>query len=73
MFKDNLPSLEQAFDSACPPYQDALHKSSYNYKLKFNPQHAKTKRTRNRNVSSDTPHMGTEVISMQVKFGVGSN
>ena len=43
----NISSDEQAFDSACPPYQDALHKSGYNYKLKFNPQHAKTKRSRN--------------------------
>jgi hypothetical protein len=29
----NISSDEQAFDSACPPYEDVLHKSGCNYKL----------------------------------------
>ena len=57
----NISSDEQAFDSACPPYQDALHKSGYNYKLKYNPQHAKTKRTRNRNVIWFNPPYNSNV------------
>ena len=57
----NISSDEQAFDSACPPYQYALHKSGYNYKLKYNPQHAKTKRTRNRNVIWFNPPYNSNV------------
>ena len=57
----NISSDEQAFHSTCPPYQDALHKSGYNYKLKYNPQHAKTKRTRNRNVIWFNPPYNSNV------------
>ena len=37
----SISSDEQAFKSACPPYQDALHKSGYRYNLNYNPQISK--------------------------------
>ena len=42
--------VDSVFDSAIPPYQEALRRSGYNYKLKYNPQPTKPKRTRSRNV-----------------------
>ena len=33
----NISSDKSAFDSAIPPYQEALRRSGYNYKLQYNP------------------------------------
>ena len=46
----NISSDKSAFDSAIPPYQEALRRSGYNYKLQYNPQPTKPKRSRTRNV-----------------------
>ncbi len=45
----NISSDTQSFDSAAPPYQEALQKSGFDYKLHYNPQLPKPKRYRNRN------------------------
>ena len=46
----NISSDKKTFDSAVPPYQEALQKSGYNYKLQCNPQPSTPKRSRSRNV-----------------------
>ena len=46
----NISSDKSAFDSAIPPYQEALRRIGYNYKLQYNPQPTKSKRSRSRNV-----------------------
>ena len=51
----NISSDEQAFDSAIPPYQEVLKKSSYDHQLRFNQSPPKTKRKRSRNVTWYNP------------------
>jgi hypothetical protein len=34
----NISSDKQSFESAVPPYQEALRKSGFNYVLNYNPQ-----------------------------------
>ena len=46
----NISSDKRSFDSASPPYQEALKKSGFDYNLKYNPQPPKPKRHRNRYV-----------------------
>ena len=46
----NISSDKQSFDSAIPPYQEALQKSGYDCKLDYNPQPPKSKRSRSRNI-----------------------
>lgn len=46
----NISSNQQSFDSAIPPYQEALKRSGYNYALKFHPQPTQPKKSRTRNV-----------------------
>ena len=41
---------QECFNSAIPPYQEALRRSGYNYKLQYNPPPTKPKRSRSRNV-----------------------
>ena len=46
----NISSDKQSFDTAIPPYQEALKRSGYGYNLNFNPQPPNPKRPRSRNV-----------------------
>ena len=46
----NISSDKQSFESAIPPYQEALKKSGYDHQLAFNPQPPKEKHSRRRNV-----------------------
>jgi hypothetical protein len=43
----NISSDKQSFESAAPPYQEALRKIGFNYVLNYNPQAPKPKRYRN--------------------------
>ena len=38
-----LSANKQVFDSACPPYQEALQKSGYDFKLTYEPPSQSTK------------------------------
>ena len=49
----NISSYKNAFDSAVPPYQEALQKDGYKFKLHYNPQPSKSKRSRNNIVLSN--------------------
>ena len=46
----HISSVKQSFEAACPPYQEALSKSGYEFKLHYNTEPTKPKRTRSRNV-----------------------
>ena len=46
----DISSDMQSFKAACPLYQDALSKSGYKFKLHYNPDPPKPKRTWSRNV-----------------------
>ena len=46
----HISSDKQSFESACPPYQEALSKSGYKFRLHYNPEPPKPKRSRSRNV-----------------------
>ena len=46
----NISSDKQAFDSAIPPYQNALKRTSYDFKLNFKPQPPRPKRSGNRHI-----------------------
>lgn len=59
----NISSDKQSFDSAIPPYQEALQRSGYNYQLNFNPQPPKPKRNRNRNVIWFNPPYSSNVAT----------
>ncbi len=48
----NISSDTQSFDSAAPPYQEALRKSGFDYKLHYNPQPPKPKR----HIETGTPY-----------------
>ena len=57
----NISSDKQSFDSTVRPYQEALEKSGYEYQLHFNPQPAKQKRQRYRNVTWFNPPYSANV------------
>ena len=59
----NISSDKQSFDSAIPPYQEALQKSGYDYKLDYNPQPPKPKRSRSRNIIWFNPPYNSNVIT----------
>ena len=53
-----ISSNEEVFNNAAPPYQEALNKSGFNYKLKFDPEASKPNpkpRNRNRNITWFNP------------------
>ena len=63
-----ISSSKEIFDSACPPYQEALNKSGYNYKLAFNPNlpSARNEPNRKRNITYFNPP-----FSCSVKTNIG--
>ena len=63
-----ISSSKEIFDSACPPYQEALNKSGYNYKLTFNPNlpSARNEPNRKRNITYFNPP-----FSCSVKTNIG--
>ena len=53
----NISSDRRSFDSAAPPYQEALRKSGFDYNLSYNPQTPKPKRDKKRNtIWFNPPH-----------------
>ena len=65
----NISSDRRSFDSAAPPYQEALKKSGFDYNLKYNPQPPKPKRHRNRNVIwFNPPHSVNVATNIGHKF-----
>ena len=65
----NISSDKNAFDSAVPPYQEALQKSGYNFKLQYNPQPSKPKRSRSRNIIwFNPPYNSTVSTNIGYKF-----
>ena len=59
----NISSDKRSFDSAAPPYQEALRKSGYNYNLNFDPQPSKDKRSRQRNILWFNPPYNANVAT----------
>ena len=66
----NISSNEKIFQKAIPPYQDALKKSGYNYKLEYKPtpkdnnnQNNKQKNKRKRNITWLNPPYSKHVAS----------
>ena len=59
----NVSSDRRSFDSAAPPYQEALKKSGFDYNLSFNPQPTKPKRHRNRNAIWFNPPYSANVAT----------
>ena len=59
----NISSDRRSFDSSSPPYQEALRKSGFNYKLHYNPQPPKPKRHRNRNTIWFNPPYNANVAT----------
>ena len=59
----NISSDEEAFNKAAPKYQEALNKSGYTYKLRFNPKSNRKKphRTRKRNITWYNPPFDARV------------
>ena len=60
----NVSSDKQSFDSAIPPYQEALQKSGYNYTLKYNPPPLKPKRPKRRSVIWFNPPYSANVATI---------
>lgn len=58
-----ISSDRQSFESAIPPYQEALKSSGYEYKLHYDPQPPKPKRTRNRNIIWFNPPYSANVAT----------
>ena len=58
----NISSDKKAFDSTVPPYQEALQKSGYNFKLQYNSQPSKPKRSRSRNVIWFNPLYNPQLV-----------
>jgi hypothetical protein len=56
-----ISSDKQSFESAVPPYQEALRKSGFNFVLNYNLQPPKPKRNRNRNVMWFNPPYSANV------------
>ena len=63
----NISSDRRSFDSAAPPYKEALKKSGFDCNLKYNPQPPKQKRHRNRNVIWFNPPYSVNVATKSVK------
>ena len=59
----NISSDKRSFDTAAPPYQEALRKSGYNYNLNFDPQPSKDKRSRQRNILWFNPPYNANVAT----------
>ena len=62
----NISSNEKIFKKAIPPYQDALKKSGYDYKLEYKPtinQNNKPKNNRKRNITWFNPPYSKHVAS----------
>ncbi len=59
----NIASDAQSFNSVAPPYQEALRKSGYEYKLHYNLQLPKLKRHRNRNTIWFNPPYSANVAT----------
>ena len=59
----NISSGKCSFDSAAPPYQEALKKSGYSYTLSFDPQPSKDKRSRKRNILWFNPPYSANVAT----------
>ena len=59
----NISSDKQSFDSAIPPYQEALQRSGYDYSLHYKPQPPKPKRPRSRNVTWFNPPYSANVAT----------
>ena len=59
----NISSDKCSFDSAAPPYQEALKKSGYSYTLNFDPQPSKDKRSRQRNILRFNPPYSANVAT----------
>ena len=57
----NISSDKSAFDSAIPPYQEALKRSGYDYNLNYKPHQPKPKRLRTRNVTWFNPPYNASV------------
>ena len=53
----SISANEDVFNKACPPYQEALEKSGYDFKLKFSPpdENKKKKSKNQRNVTYFNP------------------
>ena len=52
----SISSNQQIFEAACPPYQEALEKSGYNFKLKYDPpSRSGSKDVRKRNITYFNP------------------
>ena len=65
----NISSDKQSFDSAIPPYPEALQKSGYNYPLKYNPQPPKPKHSRRRSIIwFNPPYSANAATSIGHKF-----
>ena len=63
----NISSDSEAFESATPPYQEALKQSGYDYRLNFKPEAPKPKRrNRERNITWFNPP-----YSANVKTNIG--
>ena len=57
----NISSDKSAFDSAIPPYQEALKRSGYDYNLNYKPHQPKPKRPRTRNFTWFNPPYNASV------------
>ena len=59
----HISSDKQSFEAACPSYQEALSKSGYEFKLHYNPEPTKPKRTQSRNVKWFNPPYSANVAT----------
>ena len=59
----HISSDKQSFEAACPPYQDALSKSRYEFKLHYDPETPKQKRTRSKKVIWFNPPYSANVAT----------
>ena len=59
----HISSDKQSFEAACSPYQEVLSKSGYEFKLHYNPEPTKLKRTRSRNVTWLNPPYSPNVAT----------
>ena len=59
----HISSDKQSFEAACPPYQDALSKSGYEFMLHYDPETPKQKRTRSRKVTWFNPPYSANVAT----------
>ena len=57
----NISSDKHSFDLAVPPYQEALRKSGYDYKLNYNPQPPKRAKNRSQNITWYNPPFNSNV------------